>query len=115
MDQVENRCPRVVVDSVPSGIVVAVSPQQGSILDLSKVVRSADSTSLLSQAKIKTTMDPPCTESDPDVHAVASASLDFLRPQGSIYCQINSILPRAISRFKIEENLLSNTMGIASL
>jgi hypothetical protein len=44
MDQVENRRPCVVVDSVPSGIVVAVSPAQGSILDSSKVAQSADST-----------------------------------------------------------------------
>ena len=50
MDQVENRGPCVVADSVPSGIVVAVNPPQGSILDSSKVAWSADSTNLLSQA-----------------------------------------------------------------
>ena len=41
--------------------------------------------------------------------------LEFLRPQGSIYCQNESILPQAVSRFKTEETLGSSKLGIASL
>ena len=41
--------------------------------------------------------------------------LGFLRPAGSIYCQTDSILQEAVSRFRIEDTLLSNKMGISGL
>ena len=44
-----------------------------------------------------------------------TTSLGFLRPTGSTYCQIDSILRQAVSRYKIEDTLLSNKMGISGL
>ena len=44
-----------------------------------------------------------------------TTSLGFLRPAGSTYCQIDSILRQAVSRYKIEDTLFSNRMGISGL
>ena len=44
-----------------------------------------------------------------------TSSLGFLRPTGSKYCQTDSILQEAISRYKIEGTLLSTEMGISGL
>ena len=40
------------------------------------------------------------------------SSLGFLRPTGSKYCQTDSILQEAITRYKIEDTLFSTKMGI---
>ena len=44
-----------------------------------------------------------------------SQSLEFLRLAGSIFAQIDTVLQQAVSRFKIEERLLSEKMGISGL
>ena len=44
-----------------------------------------------------------------------SSKLDFLRPSGSRFCQLGTILQEAVSRFDIEEKLLSNKMNISGL
>ena len=42
-------------------------------------------------------------------------SVDFLRPAGSVECQLDSILLEAAARFEIDERLCSNTLGISGL
>lgn len=57
-------------------------------------------------------MDPAPAVPDAALPADPLTSLDFLRPQGSIYCQTELILQQAISKYRIEDSLLSNKMGI---
>ena len=60
------------------------------------------------QSTVKATVNPAPAATNPALHADHLTSLDFLRPQGSIYCQTESILQQAISQYRIEDSLMSN-------
>ena len=67
------------------------------------------------QPTIKPTMGPAHVVPNPALFAGSPTSLGFLRPQGSIYCQNESILQQADSEYRIEDSLLSNKVGIAGM